>query len=204
MKKNKISEQDYHWRHIISLPWKAVLNKNIMYGVVGVYSWLSLSRPRLSRITAYLEVKILSLLKHENLTTEKKNIVEKRRICSLGSISPLFHNIFYIFLISRVQLHICMLNVVVRIIYPQFWYLEVRISRSISESPLEFEIMRVDCIMQVERRRRRRIPDRKRLCRELLSLIQCYVQNQSVIQKWTDVPYVFEVVRRTRKSKYKN
>ena len=30
------------------------------------YSWLSLSRPRLSRITAYLEVKILSLLKHEN------------------------------------------------------------------------------------------------------------------------------------------
>ena len=36
------------------------------------YSWLSLSRPRLSRITAYLEVKILSLLKHENLTTGKK------------------------------------------------------------------------------------------------------------------------------------
>ena len=33
------------------------------------------------RITAYLEVKILSLSKHENLTTSK-NIVEKRRICS--------------------------------------------------------------------------------------------------------------------------
>ena len=30
------------------------------------YSRLSLSRPRLSRITAYLEVKIWSLLKHEN------------------------------------------------------------------------------------------------------------------------------------------
>ena len=28
----------------------------------------------------------------------------------------------------------------------QFWYVEVRISRSISESPLEFEITRVDCI----------------------------------------------------------
>ena len=38
----------------------------------GKYSWLSLSRPRLSRIIAYLEVKILSLLKHENLTTGKK------------------------------------------------------------------------------------------------------------------------------------
>ena len=33
---------------------------------------LSLSRPRLSRITAYLEVKIWSLPKHENLTTGKK------------------------------------------------------------------------------------------------------------------------------------
>ena len=28
----------------------------------------------------------------------------------------------------------------------QIWYVEVRISRSISESPLEFEITRVDCI----------------------------------------------------------
>ena len=27
----------------------------------------------------------------------------------------------------------------------QFWYVEVRISRSISKSPLEFEITRVDC-----------------------------------------------------------
>ena len=37
-----------------------------------LYSWLSLSRPRLSRITAYLEVKIWSLPKHENLTTGEK------------------------------------------------------------------------------------------------------------------------------------
>ena len=73
------------------------------------YSW-----PRLSRITAYLEVKILSLLKHENLTTGKKNIVEKRRNCSLGAISLLFHNIFNISLTSRVQLNI---NVVVQIIF---------------------------------------------------------------------------------------
>ena len=75
------------------------------------YSWLSLSWTRLSRITAYLEVKIWSLPKHENLTT-CKNIVEKRRNCSLGAISPLFHNIFNISLTSRVQLHIYLLNVV--------------------------------------------------------------------------------------------
>ena len=46
------------------------------------YSRLSLSRLCLSRITAYLEVKTWSPLKHENLTISKKNIVEKRRNCS--------------------------------------------------------------------------------------------------------------------------
>ena len=29
----------------------------------------------------------------------------------------------------------------------QLWYVEVRISRSVSVSPLEFEITRVDCIL---------------------------------------------------------
>ena len=46
------------------------------------YSQLSLSRPRLSRITAYLEVKIWSLFKHENLTIGNK-ILWKR-----GEIAP--------------------------------------------------------------------------------------------------------------------
>ena len=41
------------------------------------YNWLSLSRPRLSRITAYLEKKIRSLPKHENLTTCKKKYCGK-------------------------------------------------------------------------------------------------------------------------------
>ena len=107
------------------------------------YSWLSLSRPRLSRITAYLEVKIWSLLKNENLITGNK-ILWKR-----GEIAPLFHNIFNICLTSRVQLHIHLLNAVVRFIFSsslQIWYVEVQISRSIFESPLEFEITRVDCI----------------------------------------------------------
>ena len=40
--------------------------------LIHLYSWLSLSRPRLSRITDYLEVKIWSLLKRVNLTTGKK------------------------------------------------------------------------------------------------------------------------------------
>ena len=75
--------------------------------------------------------------------------MEKRRNCSKGAISPLFHNIFNICLTSRVQLHLHLLNAVVRFIFSwilQIWYVEVRISRSIFESPLEFEITRVDCI----------------------------------------------------------
>ena len=40
--------------------------------IQSLYSWLSLFRPRLYRITAYLEVKVLSLPKHENLTTGEK------------------------------------------------------------------------------------------------------------------------------------
>ena len=92
------------------------------------YSWLSLSRTRLSRITAYLEAKIWPLPKHEHLTTSKI-ILWKR-----GEIAPLFHNIFNKSLTSRVQLHIYLLNVVVRIIFSsilQILYVEVRISRSI-------------------------------------------------------------------------
>ena len=72
--------------------------------------------------------------------------MEKRRN---WAISPLFHNIFNISLNSRVQLHIYLLNVALRIIFYsslQIWYVEVRIYRSISESPLEFEKTRIDCI----------------------------------------------------------
>ena len=82
-------------------------------------------------------MKIWSLPKHETLKTSKRNIVEKRRNCSLVAISPLFHNIFNISLTSRVQLHIHFLNVVVQIFFSlilQIWYVEVRISRSLSES----------------------------------------------------------------------
>ena len=114
-----------------------------------MYSWLSLSRPRLSRITAYLEVKIWSLPKHENLTTCKKYCGKEEKLLLRSNFSSLPQYFQNISLTSRVQLHIYLLNVVNQISFSsilQIWYVEVRISRSISESPLEFEITRVDCI----------------------------------------------------------
>ena len=81
------------------------------------YNRLSLSRPRLSRITAYLDVKIWSLFKHGNLRTGGK-ILWKR-----GNIAPkeqffLFSTIFsiYLYVTSGVKLRIHLLKVVVRFI----------------------------------------------------------------------------------------
>ena len=64
-------------------------------GQYSHYSRTSLSRTRLFRITAYLEVKIWSLFKHETMTTGNK-IMWKR-----GEIAPkeqflLFSTLFYI------------------------------------------------------------------------------------------------------------
>ena len=91
------------------------------------------------------------LSRSENLVSVKtwkfnnrwQSIVEKN-----GQISPLCHNIFNRSLISRVKLHIRLLNVVVCFIFSlilQIWYVELRIARSISDSPLNFAITRVDC-----------------------------------------------------------
>ena len=85
----------------------------------------------LSRITAYLEVKILSLPKHENLTTGKKILWKRGEIAPKEQFLLFFHNIFNIYLNSRVQLHIYLLNVVNRIIFSsilQIRYVEVWIS----------------------------------------------------------------------------
>ena len=93
-----------------------------LYSVIAAFpgylynSSLSLSRPRLSRITGYLEVKFWSLFKYKNLTTGNK-ILWKRG----GAISPLFHNIFNISLTSGVKLHIQLLNVVIRFFFPQIF-----------------------------------------------------------------------------------
>ena len=69
--------------------------------------------------------------------------MEKRRIFSL------FHNIFNISLTSTVQLHIYLLNVVVRVIFflnsANLICRGTDISKYFRES-LEFEITRIDCI----------------------------------------------------------
>ena len=51
------------------------------------YSWLSLSQPRLSRITAYLKVKIWSLPKHENLTTGNKYYGKEEKLLLKSNFS---------------------------------------------------------------------------------------------------------------------
>ena len=51
------------------------------------YSCLSLSRPRLSRITAYLEVKIWSLPIHENLTTDGKYCRKEEKLLLRSNFS---------------------------------------------------------------------------------------------------------------------
>ena len=59
-----------------------------------------------------------------------------------------FNNIFKVSLTSGVKLLIHLGNVVVWFIFAAvllIWYVEVRVSRSISENPLGFEITRVDC-----------------------------------------------------------
>ena len=134
---------------------------------VAKYSWLSLSRPRLSRITVYLEVKIWSLPKHENLTTCKKYCGKEEKLLLRSNFSSFPQYFQYISLTSRVQLHIYLLNVVNWISFSsilQIWSVDllnvvnwisfssilqiwcVEVSQSISECPLEFEIKRVDCM----------------------------------------------------------
>ena len=51
------------------------------------YSWLSLSQTRLSRITAYLDMKIWSLPKHEHLTTGKKYCRKEEKLLLRSNFS---------------------------------------------------------------------------------------------------------------------
>ena len=62
-----------------------------------IYSWLSLSRTRLSRITAYLEVKIWSLPKHENLTAGKKYCGKEEKLLPRSNFSSISQYLQYIF-----------------------------------------------------------------------------------------------------------
>ena len=81
------------------------------------YSRTSLSRTRLFRITAYLEVKIWSLFKHETMTTGNKIMWKGGEIAPQEQFFFSFpHYYIYIFLTSWVKLHIHLLNVVVQFI----------------------------------------------------------------------------------------
>ena len=65
-----------------------IQNNKMLIRLYGcIYSWLSLSRTRLSRITTYLEVKILSLPKHENLTTSKKYCGKEEKLLLRSNFS---------------------------------------------------------------------------------------------------------------------
>ena len=95
---------------------------------------------------------IWSLPIHENLTTGGKYCRKEEKLLLRSNFSSFPQYFQYISsLTSKVQLPTSLLNVVNRIIFSsilQIWYVELRISRSISESPLEFEITRVDCIIK--------------------------------------------------------
>ena len=82
--------------------------------VFCLYSRTSLSRTRLFRITAYLEVKIWSLFEHETMTTGNKIMWKRGEIRS--NFSSFSHYFIYIFLTSGVKLHIHLVNVVVQFI----------------------------------------------------------------------------------------
>ena len=66
------------------------INSMVIHPLVSYwqkYNSLSLSRPSLSRITAYLEVKIWSLPKHENLTTGKKYCGKEEKLLLRSNFS---------------------------------------------------------------------------------------------------------------------
>ena len=66
----------------------------------------------------------------------------------IANFSSFPHYFIYIFLTSGVKLHIDLLNVLFNLLsssLSQIWYVEVRISRSVSVSHLELEITRIDC-----------------------------------------------------------
>ena len=113
------------------------------------YNRFSLSRPGLSRITAYLEVKIWSLFKHGNLTRGNK-IFRKRGDTAPREQCLLFSIIFSIYLLHQGSNYIFICEMwLFDSLFPQFCKFDISIYgylKSILESPLDFKTMRVDCI----------------------------------------------------------
>ena len=99
-------------------------------------------------ITAYLEEKIWSFFKRGNLTSGNKIFWIRGEIAHKEHFLP-FSTIFSVY-IFNVRTHITYLwNLIVRFVFSSvlhIWYVEVRISQSVSEGPFDFEITRVDCM----------------------------------------------------------
>ena len=82
----------------------------------AIYSQLSLSRPRLSRITAHLEVKIWSLFKHRDLPTGNKILWKRREIAPRSNFSS-FPQYFQYISNLGVKLIFILLKLAVRLIF---------------------------------------------------------------------------------------
>ena len=92
-------------------------------------------------------MKILSLPKHENLTTSKNYCVNEEKLLQRSNFSSFPQYFRYISNfkspISYKFVKCGCSNYFSSII--KIWYVEVQISRSVSESPLELDITGVDC-----------------------------------------------------------
>ena len=106
------------WRKqtiIFTFYWTIGLSRPLTDAYNYMYNRLSLARPLLSWVYAYLEVKIRFLFKQENLTKVTKFFSKEEKLF-LRTNSPLFRKSFNISLTSGVNLKIRLLNVVVRFI----------------------------------------------------------------------------------------
>ena len=81
IKNKKKEKKNTNLLKVISISKQVVVTKR------EKYSWLSLSQPRLSRITAYLEAKIWSLPIHENLTTDGKYCRKEEKLLLRSNFS---------------------------------------------------------------------------------------------------------------------
>ena len=136
------------WMSWVLAPGIHYINRLTLYRFKN-YSRLSLSRLRLSRITAYLEEKIWSSFKHRNLTSSNKILWIRGEIAPDKQFLPFPQYFQYIFLTKGVSLHIIQLwKLVMQFVLSsilKIWYVKVRIPRSVSEGPFNFMITRVDC-----------------------------------------------------------
>ena len=99
------------YRHVFKM---AVYNIDIST-VCTLQSTLIISTSLISNIRLSRSENLVPVLTQSS-TNRQQNIVEKRRNCSLGAISPLFHNIFNISLTYESNYIFILLKVVVRLI----------------------------------------------------------------------------------------